>query len=177
MRMHYVTHRSHWVQKHKFGVTCPGAFFMESIPIAPSMKNSVSTFRVTDGPKCTMWPSDHTGWKNTSSVSRVLERFLWKPQRAHPSFKNSASMFRGPYAPEYTTWPIDPTGLRLLIWIRILRQNFYISIFGMVLHLSKFGKSFRSKPCLEFKYPLFWIKSLDSKFIPEPSRRTSKSSL
>jgi hypothetical protein len=28
--MHHVTHRSHWMQKHKFGVTCPGALFMKS---------------------------------------------------------------------------------------------------------------------------------------------------
>jgi hypothetical protein len=28
--MHHVTHRSHWMQKHKFGVTCPCALFMKS---------------------------------------------------------------------------------------------------------------------------------------------------
>jgi hypothetical protein len=31
--MHYVTHRSHWMQKHKFGVMYPGALFVESIPV------------------------------------------------------------------------------------------------------------------------------------------------
>jgi hypothetical protein len=27
--MHYVSHRSHQMQKHKFGVTCPDALFKE----------------------------------------------------------------------------------------------------------------------------------------------------
>jgi hypothetical protein len=30
--MHYVTHKSHRMQKHKFGVMCPGALFMENAP-------------------------------------------------------------------------------------------------------------------------------------------------
>jgi hypothetical protein len=29
-RMRYVTHRSQRMQKHKFGVTCPGTLFMET---------------------------------------------------------------------------------------------------------------------------------------------------
>jgi hypothetical protein len=28
--MHYVTHRSHQMQKHKLDVTCPGVLFMET---------------------------------------------------------------------------------------------------------------------------------------------------
>jgi hypothetical protein len=36
--MHYVTRRSHWIQKHKFGVTCPGALFVESVPIPPEQE-------------------------------------------------------------------------------------------------------------------------------------------
>jgi hypothetical protein len=31
--MHYVTRRSDWMQKYKFGVTCPGALFVESVPV------------------------------------------------------------------------------------------------------------------------------------------------
>jgi hypothetical protein len=30
--MHYVTHRSHRIKKHKYGVTCPDALFMETAP-------------------------------------------------------------------------------------------------------------------------------------------------
>jgi hypothetical protein len=30
-----VTHRSNWMQKDKFGVTCPGAVFIESVPVPP----------------------------------------------------------------------------------------------------------------------------------------------
>jgi hypothetical protein len=36
--MHYVAHRSHWMQKHMFGVTCPGVVFMETAPGPPSLK-------------------------------------------------------------------------------------------------------------------------------------------
>jgi hypothetical protein len=31
--MHYVTRRTHWMQKLKFGVTCAGTLFVESVPI------------------------------------------------------------------------------------------------------------------------------------------------
>jgi hypothetical protein len=33
--MPYVTYRSHWMQKHKFGVMCHGALFMEITPSPP----------------------------------------------------------------------------------------------------------------------------------------------
>jgi hypothetical protein len=33
--MHYVPHRSHWIKKHKFGVTCLVALFMESVLVPP----------------------------------------------------------------------------------------------------------------------------------------------
>jgi hypothetical protein len=33
--MHYVTHRTHWMQKHKFGVTCVGTLFVQSVPVPP----------------------------------------------------------------------------------------------------------------------------------------------
>jgi hypothetical protein len=33
--MHYVTHKSYWMQKHKFGVTCPNALFVETAPGPP----------------------------------------------------------------------------------------------------------------------------------------------
>jgi hypothetical protein len=30
-----VTHRSYWMQKHKFSVTCLGALFMDTTPVPP----------------------------------------------------------------------------------------------------------------------------------------------
>jgi hypothetical protein len=33
--MHYMTHRSHRMQKHKFTVTCLNALFVKSIPVPP----------------------------------------------------------------------------------------------------------------------------------------------
>jgi hypothetical protein len=32
-RMHYVTHRTHRMQKQMFGVTCPSALYVESVPV------------------------------------------------------------------------------------------------------------------------------------------------
>jgi hypothetical protein len=34
-RMHYVTRISHWMQKHMFGVRCPGVLFTEIAPSPP----------------------------------------------------------------------------------------------------------------------------------------------
>jgi hypothetical protein len=28
--MHYVTHKPRWMQKHRFGITCPSALFVET---------------------------------------------------------------------------------------------------------------------------------------------------
>jgi hypothetical protein len=33
--MHCVTRKYHWMQKHKFGVMCPDAIFMETAPGQP----------------------------------------------------------------------------------------------------------------------------------------------
>jgi hypothetical protein len=33
--MHYMTHRSHRMQKHKFGVTCSSTLFMKTAPGPP----------------------------------------------------------------------------------------------------------------------------------------------
>jgi hypothetical protein len=51
--MHYVTHRSHRMQKHKFGVTSPDSLFMETTPSLPEHENSVLLFRVLDTLECT----------------------------------------------------------------------------------------------------------------------------
>jgi hypothetical protein len=36
--MHYMTRRSHQMQKHKFGVTCPGTLIVESVPVSPKLE-------------------------------------------------------------------------------------------------------------------------------------------
>jgi hypothetical protein len=36
--MHYVTHRYHRIQKHKFGVRSPNAFYVESITVPPEQE-------------------------------------------------------------------------------------------------------------------------------------------
>jgi hypothetical protein len=67
-RMHYMTRKSHWMQKHKFDITCPGALFMEVASNPHERENSASTFRAIDAPECTMSPEDPTGYKNISLV-------------------------------------------------------------------------------------------------------------
>jgi hypothetical protein len=51
--MHYVTVRSHWMKKHKVGVMCLGALFVESIPFPRKRENSASTSCALDATKCT----------------------------------------------------------------------------------------------------------------------------
>jgi hypothetical protein len=36
--MHYVTHISHQMKKHMFGVTCLDVFFLESVPVPPELE-------------------------------------------------------------------------------------------------------------------------------------------
>jgi hypothetical protein len=45
--MHYVTRRSHRMQKHKFGITCPDAPFVESVSICESTFHSLDTLEST----------------------------------------------------------------------------------------------------------------------------------
>jgi hypothetical protein len=40
--MHYVTRRSHWMQKDKIGITCPGAIFVKSV-IVPLEQEKLCT--------------------------------------------------------------------------------------------------------------------------------------
>jgi hypothetical protein len=61
--MHYVLHRSHRMQNHKFGVMCPGALVVKYVLVPPEHENSVSKFRSSDAPECNMGPADPTGCK------------------------------------------------------------------------------------------------------------------
>jgi hypothetical protein len=65
--MHYMTRRTHQIQKQKFTVMCPKVLFVESIPIPPRMKNSVLMFHAPDAPECIMSPTDPTRFENISS--------------------------------------------------------------------------------------------------------------
>jgi hypothetical protein len=64
--MHYVTHRSHWMQKHKFGITCPEALFIESVQVPPEHEKCVDVTH----PRCTrmhyVTRISHQMQKNTS---------------------------------------------------------------------------------------------------------------
>jgi hypothetical protein len=53
IEMHDVTHGSHWMQKHMFGVTCPVCFLYNLYWSHPNLKSSASTFCVLDTRECT----------------------------------------------------------------------------------------------------------------------------
>jgi hypothetical protein len=50
--MHYVTRKSHQMQKQKFGIMCPGAFFVESIPVPPEHKKWCIDVSRPEAPEC-----------------------------------------------------------------------------------------------------------------------------
>jgi hypothetical protein len=53
-RIHYVTHRSHCMQKHMVDVTCPPVLVVKSVPVPPEHENSVSMFLTLNTPECIM---------------------------------------------------------------------------------------------------------------------------
>jgi hypothetical protein len=74
--MQYVTRRSHRMQKHKFGVTCPGVprmhrnelhdpmcFLPNPYRFHPSMKTSAMMFHGSDASECCTRPIDPNGCK------------------------------------------------------------------------------------------------------------------
>jgi hypothetical protein len=95
--MHYVTSRTHQMQKHNFSVTCLGVLFMETARAHPSIKNSVSTFHASDAPECTRrshrMQNDKFG---VTCLGALFVEFVSVP----PSSKNYVLMFHGLDAPE-----------------------------------------------------------------------------
>jgi hypothetical protein len=51
--IHYVTHISHRMQKHKFDVTSPNTLLWKPHQSHPSMKISALMFRAPEAPECT----------------------------------------------------------------------------------------------------------------------------
>jgi hypothetical protein len=85
-----------------FGVTYPGALFIESIMgphehekwcVKISHPGSTGMHFVTANP---------TRCKNKSSVQHVPTRILWKPHWSHPNKKKGALSFHALDTPEYT---------------------------------------------------------------------------
>jgi hypothetical protein len=70
--MHYVTRISHRMQKHKFGVMCPGTLFVETAPGPPEHEKLCIDISRPDAHKCTTWPKDRTGCK--TQVRRNVSR-------------------------------------------------------------------------------------------------------
>jgi hypothetical protein len=53
IRMHYVTHRYHRMQKHKFSIRYSDVFLWNSQRSHLNKKNSATTFRALDIQQCT----------------------------------------------------------------------------------------------------------------------------
>jgi hypothetical protein len=72
------------------------------------MKNSVTTFHVSEAPEHTMGPIDRTRCENTSSVKRLPTCYMCIPYWLQQSKKNSVSTFGSPNAPLYQNEIRDP---------------------------------------------------------------------
>jgi hypothetical protein len=99
--MHYVSHRSHHMQKHKFIVTCPGTLFVKSVLDQPEYEKLCDH---VSGPRCIrMNYVTHRSQgmlKLKFGVKHFPAHFLSNPYRSHLSMKNVAITFRASDAPE-----------------------------------------------------------------------------
>jgi hypothetical protein len=101
--MHYVTHRSKWKQKDKFGITCPDTLFVEFVPVLiEHEKYCVDVSR----PRCNrmhfVTRVTHQMQKHKFGITCSCAVFV-DLYRSHLSMKNSASTFRDPDPPERIT--------------------------------------------------------------------------
>jgi hypothetical protein len=111
--MHYVTRRSHHMQKDKFGVTCPNTLFMETTP--GPLENAKLCINVSHLGCTRMHYEAHRSdrmQKSKVGITCPDALLLAQCHRAHPSMNNSASTFCALEAPECTTCPAEPTGCK-----------------------------------------------------------------
>jgi hypothetical protein len=108
-KINYMPCISHHMQKHKFGVMCPGVLFVDPALVPPKPENNAPTFHTTKAQEHTTRPADPTGYKNTSSAYCVLTTILWNPSQSHMTMKNNASVIHVVEAPECTTLRAEPT--------------------------------------------------------------------
>jgi hypothetical protein len=98
--MHYVTHRSHRMQKHKFSITCPIALVVKSIQVPPQHeKLCIDVLR--SGLTEMHYVTHSSHWmQNYKFDITCLDTLLVEPFRSYPSMKNSASKFNDPDSPK-----------------------------------------------------------------------------
>jgi hypothetical protein len=90
--MHYVTCRSHKMQKYKFGLMCCGELFMDTAPGPP--KDEIQCVDVSCSGRTRIHyvtRSSYRTQKHNFSITCPDAPFM-KPHRAHPTMKNSTSM-------------------------------------------------------------------------------------
>jgi hypothetical protein len=89
--------------KHNFGVMCPGALFVETLPVPHELEKQC--FGIPH-PGCTVMHYvtriSHGMQKHEFDVA-CPDAFLWKPHQSLPSMKNTESMIRAREASESTT--------------------------------------------------------------------------
>jgi hypothetical protein len=91
--MHYVTHRSHKMQNHKFSITCFVVLCMETVSGPP--KHGKIVHDVARAGRAGMHyvaRRSHRMQKQKFGVT-CPDVLFWKLHSTHPSKKNSASMF------------------------------------------------------------------------------------
>jgi hypothetical protein len=86
IRMHYVTHRFQWKQKHKFGVTCPSAIFMETAPGPDHEKECIDVLRPERTGMHFVTRRSHRMLKHKFSVTCPDALFV-ESMQSHPSIK------------------------------------------------------------------------------------------
>jgi hypothetical protein len=101
--MHYVTHGSHQIQKHKFGVMCHGVLFMEIAPGPPEHEKccvDISRLGLTG----MHYVTHRSQWMQKHKFSITCPgAFLSNLYIVHPGMRNSVSMFHSPDTPKCTT--------------------------------------------------------------------------
>jgi hypothetical protein len=101
--MHYVTRRSHRMQKYKFNVTCPGVLFMESTLGPPEHeKECVDISCPNHIGLLYMIHRSHRMQKHKFDVT-CLDTLFVESVLVPPGHENIVSTFHAPDAPQCTT--------------------------------------------------------------------------
>jgi hypothetical protein len=113
--MHYITHRSHRMEKTPVQHNVLDALFVESIQVPPEHeKLGIDITHLGRTEMLYVTPRFYRMQKHKFGVM-CPTRFLWKWHQAHLTMKNSVSTFRAPDIPECTTLPTDSTGCKNIV--------------------------------------------------------------
>jgi hypothetical protein len=101
--MHNVTRRSHQMQKHMFGVRCPGAIFVVSVPVSHRQE------KLCIDVSCPIRTKMHymtriSNWMQKHMFGKMCTAALFmETTQGHQSMKNSVSTFHASDEPKCIT--------------------------------------------------------------------------